>query len=226
MADYAAALPVVNFVASAGKMVPRREQMKSFRGFSVQHLLSPTECESIVARARDDVGMKSVDWEYVASYRKCDRGVFSCPTLADELEKRLRPLLELGDLDGIKPFGIGAEGEWVLASPFVNSVFRVASYQEVHRIAASLFCLNHSLRDVDLLSTLITDLFFPTICDLFSHWSFISTRIFLAEQRPFFRGKKKGKWLKLSLPRRDAGFVLRTMCCTKEERWRVAPSGC
>ncbi len=180
MSDYAAALPVVDFVASAKTTLPRRAPMTSSRGFCVTQLLSRAECEGIVARVRDEAGMmKSVDWEYVASYRRCDRAVFSSPSLAAVLEERLRPLLEVGDLDGIKPFGIGAEGTWVLASPFINNVFRVSAYQEVReksgRSDANLCCVFFvflfsffypCLREADLQSILTMALFFPTICDL------------------------------------------------------------
>ncbi len=101
------------------------------RGFVVRHLLTASECDAVIAHARDEVGLKPVDWEYVASYRRCTRAVFSCPELSNALERRLRPLLERADLDGVQPAGVGTDGVWALAHPFVNSVFRVSLYEEV-----------------------------------------------------------------------------------------------
>jgi hypothetical protein len=130
--DYAASLPVVGFSDErAGILSGMRVPLVESRGFVVQKLLSASECDAVVARARDEVGLKPVDWEYVASYRWCTRAVFSCPELSRALEKRLRPLLERADLDRVQPAGVGTDGVWALARRFVNLVFRVSLYEEV-----------------------------------------------------------------------------------------------
>jgi hypothetical protein len=95
--------------------------------FRVDGLLRPEECVSLIESSTPL--LEPVDWEYVSSYRSCDRAIFSSLELADCLSARLRSVLEVCDLSGVQPAGYGSEGEWVLAGgKFVNHVFRVSKY--------------------------------------------------------------------------------------------------
>lgn len=96
------------------------------RVFKVSALLSERECDEIV-RGAVALGMKDVGWEYVTTYRRCTRSVSTCPSLAGTLLERLKPLFEREDLDGVQPFGIGADGSWALS--YVNSCMRVSCYE-------------------------------------------------------------------------------------------------
>jgi hypothetical protein len=48
--------------------------------------------------------------------------------LAQQLWERLIPFLEIEDINGVKPYGFGAEGVWVPTS--VNPCFRFCKYEK------------------------------------------------------------------------------------------------
>jgi prolyl 4-hydroxylase len=130
--DYTAALPLLSFApgpATTQDVAPSRTTLHvaGHAVLMVKDLLRPQECDDIVREAAKDGRMQPVNWEYVATYRRCTRSVTQSPVLAATIFQRLRPLLTLEDLDGVQPYGIGADGLCVLS--FVNPCIRVSSYE-------------------------------------------------------------------------------------------------
>jgi hypothetical protein len=127
--DYAATLPLLAFVPDSLALSPERSTLEvaGQSVLSVRGLLSSHECDAVVQEAAKDGRMEAVNWEYVATYRRCTRSVTSSPTLATTILERLRPLLMMEDLDGVQPYGIGTDGHWVLAH--VNPCMRVSCYE-------------------------------------------------------------------------------------------------
>lgn len=98
--------------------------------WTAEGLLSTDECASLIASCAPHIA--PVDWEYVASYRSCQRAVVMCEALAAEVAQRLRPLWTRADLEGVRPFGHGTQGTWVLPPHLkvVNPCWRVSETRE------------------------------------------------------------------------------------------------
>ena len=126
-------LPAIK-VADGSRSAPSRAALdvSGARCAHLSSLLSPAECHAIV-EAATTLGFASVDWEYSASYRDCDRVVAESEPLAELLWQRLRPLLRREDIEGVRPTGWGNEGTWRPTK--LNRLIRVSRYGPGHHFA-------------------------------------------------------------------------------------------
>ena len=78
--------------------------------FLVHNLLTPIECEYIIATAEPH--MKPLDKLYAQRTRLADRAMLRSPTVAQQLCRRLMPFITKEDYVGRTPLCFGHDGVW------------------------------------------------------------------------------------------------------------------
>ncbi len=174
----------ISFKASGEDFHARREDLPlpAALGMKITPLLSPKECDDLVASAHR-WGFESVAWEYDKAYRDCTRVVVMAPDLADVLWQRVLLSFKPADLmtgddptGGCRPVGFGCDGVWrpVGVNPCIRfSRYETGGHFEPHRDSA--FVVTDDRRSVLTVMAYLTDGFEGGDTTFFAEGERIST---------------------------------------------------
>ncbi len=79
--------------------------------FLLHGLLTEAECTHYITET-EKIGYSGLSDVFPTDYRSNDRVLSICDPLADELWKRIEPLITRKEVISVRPMGFGNEGTW------------------------------------------------------------------------------------------------------------------